>query len=717
MNFTILRAIFRKDLLSQGPMVGLIALLFLGNSVIARLELLAALRPYTLPVLLAALVVLLLAVFQGDSPASLTDDWLCRPVPKCELLAAKLLMVLTAVYLPSAVGAFFVDLSRGFPVTASLLDAALLPDELLLYLLPILLFTAVVTRTLVQGFGVLFAIFLGVFVVPTPFVREPGPLDPGIFDELFFSGMRWLATAPAIAATLVLVGIGFWLVYWRRQLASARLSMGLTLGVSLLFLLMPMALMSWKSMFALQKAFGPAPSAETARISLRSKRACFPATRRSDLLTDAAFVAATHVGGLKLWKDEALHGVDADSIAFLTDVEPRGLPLDWRVRLNYVQAEYSSGGKTLYSLRPAKYFNERAGGGPLTHAWMLPQAAVLRLKNAPAELNLTYSLTLMKPREYPLRTDGKWHVLPGLGYCSAVVDAPYNRIDVDCFGAVTSPAQISAELNAIPASRVYGLLDLAPAFARWPYSRRAKLTLSSPRLATHETITLIAWDVAGFVDRSVTLPGILGAELATCPLPSVEDKGFQKVRWLDAAAHQTRQINVDEGVQLEVLDFGGTGSPILLLPGLGATAHSYDDLAPLLARKHRVVGMTRRGAGYSSKPDFGFDTPRLAQDVLEVMRAMDLEKVLLVGHSIAGDELTWLGGHHPELFAGLIYLDAAYDRSGDRDGPATTRQRELGGTLPPEPPIPPQALQDYAAMSTFLTSRGHARYPEGEVSL
>ena len=104
-------------------------------------------------------------------------------------------------------------------------------------------------------------------------------------------------------------------------------------------------------------------------------------------------------------------------------------------------------------------------------------------------------------------------------------------------------------------------------------------------------------------------------------MPTTE-QSFQKARWRDAAPHEAQSISVDEGVQLEVLDFGGTGSPILLLPGLGATAHSYDELAPLLAQKHRVVAMTRRGTGDSSKPDFGFDTPRLAQDVLQVMDAM-----------------------------------------------------------------------------------------------
>jgi pimeloyl-ACP methyl ester carboxylesterase len=171
-------------------------------------------------------------------------------------------------------------------------------------------------------------------------------------------------------------------------------------------------------------------------------------------------------------------------------------------------------------------------------------------------------------------------------------------------------------------------------------------------------------------------------------------------------------VNVDDGVQLEVLDFGGTGSTLLLLPGLGATAHSYDELAPLLARHHRVVAMTRRGTGGSSKPDFGFDTPRLARDLLRVMDAMGLKKVVLVGHSIAGDELTWLGGHHPERFDGLIYLDAAYDRSADRKNP---RLRELGRFLPPEPPIPPAALRNFDAMTSLLLERGHVRIPEGEL--
>jgi non-heme chloroperoxidase len=707
MNFKILGAILKKDALSHAAIVALVALLFLADALIERLELLPVWSAYKTPVVLAALVVLLLSIFQSDSPASLTDDWLCRPVPKGSLLAAKLLLLLACVYLPRAIGTFAADLGLGFPLAESFLDAVLLQDPLTLFVLPILLFTAIVTRTLVQGFGVLFAILLCVFVFPTPFVRPPGPLSPGIREELLYtSGLQWLATTPAMLASLVLLAIGFWLVYWRRRVTPARVLMALMVCVAVLSVLLPMWLAPWSTTFAIQTAAGPAHTADTARISLRNTRACFTAARRSLMATNPAFV----------WddEDEALRDAGPNSVAFLTNLETRGVPLDWRVKLNYVQAVYSAGSATHYSLRPAKYITDERGGESLTHTWMLPEAAVQKLRGAQPQLDLTYSLSLLKPRVYSVPTDGKRHVLPGLGYCSAAIDEPGNRIEVDCFSVFTHSAQISAELNEISASRVFGPVDFAPASAQWPFARRVKLAIGSPRLAKHDSITVTSWDVASHFEKSLTLPGILGNSLEACPLPSTESNGFQKVAWRDAAPHETSSISVDEGVQLEVLDFGGTGSPILLLPGLGATAHSYDELAPLLARKHRVVAMTRRGTGDSSKPDFGFDTPRLAQDVLQVMDAMGLERVLLVGHSIAGDELTWLGGHHAHRFSGLVYLDAAYDRSRGRDDPTAMRLREISRALPPEPPRPPQSLLNYQAMTKMLLERGHVRLPEGE---
>ncbi len=712
MNLVVFGAILKKDARSLLPLIALTALLFLGDALILRLDLLPLWSLWGKAVLLVAFTVLIISVFQLDSPVSLTEDWLCRPVRKRELLGAKIALVLGTVYLPHTVGVVLADVSLAFSGSEILLDALLLPDELFLMLMPILMLVAIITRTFVQAFGVLFTIFVCVFVIPTPFVRPPGPLQPGFYDELVPSGMVWLGITPARLGSIVLVVFALWLVYWRRNLTLARGLLVVTVCVIVLSFVLPMGLMPWKSTFALQAASGPAPPADAARISLRSTRTCFPAAIRSAQSTDVAFVAARN--GAPLWDEEALGGAGADSVAFLTAIEARGLPLDWRAKLIHVQANYFAGGTPVVSLRPANYITDARGGGALTHVWMLPERALQRLRGVQPELHLDYSLTLLKPREHSLATNGRRHTLPGLGWCSAKVDEAGNRIDVDCFSAITHPVQISAQLNEIASSRVYDDVTFAPLWAQQPYSHRLRLSIGSARLAKHDTITVTAWENAGSLQKSVTLPGILGDDLDTCPLPS-ERKDLQQARWRDAASHDTHSITVEPGVQLEVLDFGGTGSPLLLLPGLGATAHSFDELAPLLAREHRVVAMTRRGTGYSSKPDFGYDTPRLAQDVLRMMDAMRLDKAILVGHSIAGDELTWLGGNHAERFDALIYLDAAYDRSGDRNAPAAVRLRELGRFLPPEPPIPPQAFLNFDALTKLLLERGHLRLPEGEL--
>ena len=123
-------------------------------------------------------------------------------------------------------------------------------------------------------------------------------------------------------------------------------------------------------------------------------------------------------------------------------------------------------------------------------------------------------------------------------------------------------------------------------------------------------------------------------------------------------------VEVEKGVRLEVLDWGGTGRPLVLLAGLGNTAHTFDAFAPKLTTQYHVYGITRRGYGESSAPpptDANYNADRLGDDVLGVIDALHLsQRPVLVGHSIAGEELSSVGSRHPEKIAGLIYLDAAY---------------------------------------------------------
>jgi len=130
----------------------------------------------------------------------------------------------------------------------------------------------------------------------------------------------------------------------------------------------------------------------------------------------------------------------------------------------------------------------------------------------------------------------------------------------------------------------------------------------------------------------------------------------------DSSPHKVQLVTVEQGVQLEVLDWGGSGRPLIFLAGAGDTAHRFDGFAPQFTNQHHVYGITRRGSGASSQPtpaNGNYSADRLGDDVLAVMEALQIDRPVLVGHSIAGQELSSIGSRFPDKVSGLIYLDAA----------------------------------------------------------
>jgi non-heme chloroperoxidase len=147
---------------------------------------------------------------------------------------------------------------------------------------------------------------------------------------------------------------------------------------------------------------------------------------------------------------------------------------------------------------------------------------------------------------------------------------------------------------------------------------------------------------------ALTLCGILASTLATAE------------EWHDPSTHRASRVEVENDVRLEVLDWGGSGRPVVLLAGLGNTAHVFDDFAQRLSKNYRVYGITRRGYGESSVPDAGYRTDRLADDVMAVIQTLKLKRPIVIGHSIAGLELSSIGARYPERIGGLVYLDATF---------------------------------------------------------
>ena len=188
----------------------------------------------------------------------------------------------------------------------------------------------------------------------------------------------------------------------------------------------------------------------------------------------------------------------------------------------------------------------------------------------------------------------------------------------------------------------------------------------------------------------------------------------QSASWREPSPHTSQLVTVDRSVRLEVLDWGGSGRPIVLLAGGGDTAHVFDEFAPKLTSNYHVLGITRSGFGASgfSASEYGAD--RLGDDVLAVLDVLKLDKPALVGHSLGGEELSSIGTRHSDRVAGLVYLDAGYPYAFDNGkGPTFKEFQDLLGPQPPPPGEPD--LATFSALQKYLERVNGFRFPESEL--
>jgi non-heme chloroperoxidase len=169
----------------------------------------------------------------------------------------------------------------------------------------------------------------------------------------------------------------------------------------------------------------------------------------------------------------------------------------------------------------------------------------------------------------------------------------------------------------------------------------------------------------GFFQRGAAVMGIgvIAALVIAAITLMLVGRAFGQTPKPDTSPHMVQMVPVADGVQLEVLDWGGSGRPLVFLAGLGGTGHGFDAFAPRFLATHHVYAITRRGFGASSKPapdGSNYGAERLGDDVLAVIEALKLDRPVLAGHSLAGEELSSVASRHPERLAGVVYLDAAY---------------------------------------------------------
>ncbi|MGH7804693.1 MAG: alpha/beta fold hydrolase [Candidatus Binatia bacterium] len=125
---------------------------------------------------------------------------------------------------------------------------------------------------------------------------------------------------------------------------------------------------------------------------------------------------------------------------------------------------------------------------------------------------------------------------------------------------------------------------------------------------------------------------------------------------MSAPADRTIRIR---GLSFHYLDWGGApGKPLVLVHGAAQTAHSFDEVAPDLARDHHVLSIDQRGHGDTDwATDAAYEREEFVADLVAFLDAVRWPAAAFVAMSLGGINSMALAAAHPDRVSGLVIVD------------------------------------------------------------
>ena len=111
------------------------------------------------------------------------------------------------------------------------------------------------------------------------------------------------------------------------------------------------------------------------------------------------------------------------------------------------------------------------------------------------------------------------------------------------------------------------------------------------------------------------------------------------------------------GLRLHVVDYGGDGTPLLLVHGTGLVAQVWAPVARALTPEFRVLALARRGHGESETPASGYQWYDTAADIAGVIQALGIDGCPAAGHSSGATPLLMAAGDHPGLIGRMVLVE------------------------------------------------------------